>query len=189
MTNPVPAVSFSHLGIYVYDLAKMEDFYTRVLGFIATDRGIVRGTTPIVFLSRNPEEHHQIVLAGGRTGAPTDRLVNQISLRVESLAALRRIHELASREPEVTDIDPVNHCVTWSVYFRDPEGNRIEAFVDSPWYVRQPLVEKLDLSLSDEEIAARTKARWEADPTFKPLAQWKREFADKLKAQMAGTAA
>jgi catechol 2,3-dioxygenase len=185
MKNSVPAVSFSHLGIYVYDLPKMEDFYTRVLGFIPTDRGIVRGTTPIVFLSRNPDEHHQIVLAGGRTGAPTEKLVNQISLRVDSLAALRRINEMVSKEPDVTDIDPVDHCVTWSVYFRDPEGNRIEVFVDSPWYVHQPLVETLDLSLSDEEIAKRTKTRWEKDPTFKPLSQWKREFEAKLKAQMA----
>jgi catechol 2,3-dioxygenase len=186
MTNSVPPVSFSHLGIYVYDLAKMEDFYTRVLGFIATDRGIVRGTTPIVFLSRNPEEHHQIVLAEGRTSKKTDRTVNQISLRVESLKALRRVNEMVAKEPEVTDIDPVDHCVTWSVYFRDPEGNRIEIFVDSPWYVHQPLVEPLDLSLSDQEIAARTKARWENDPTFKPLDQWKREFAAKLEAQLAG---
>ena len=189
MNNSVPAMAFSHLGIYVYDLPKMEDFYTRVLGFIATDRGTVRGTTPIVFLSRNPEEHHQIVLAGGRTSQPTDRTVNQISLRVDLLKALRRIYEMVSREPAVSDIDPVNHCVTWSVYFRDPEGNRIEVFVDAPWYVRQPLIEPLDLSLSDEEIAARTKARWEHDPTFKPLDQWKREFAAKLEAQLAGQSA
>ena len=185
MTHSVPSVSFSHLGIYVYDFKKMEDFYTRVLGFVPTDRGTVRGTTPIVFLSRNPEEHHQIVLAGGRTGSAAEKVVNQISLRVESLQALRRIHDLASKEPEVTNIDPVNHCVSWSVYFRDPEGNRIEIFVDSPWYVRQPLIEPLDLSLSDEEIAAQTKARWQNDPTFKPLDQWKREFSAKLKAQMA----
>lgn len=185
MTASAPPLEFSHIGIYVYDLPKMEDFYTRVLGFIVTDRGIVRGTTPIVFMSRNPEEHHQIVLAGGRTGEKTDKLVNQISLRLDSLQALRRLHARVVEEPDVTDIDPVNHCVTWSVYFRDPEGHRIEAFCDSPWYVRQPLVEKLDLSLSDDEIAARTKARWESDPTFKPLAQWKAEFRAKLKAQLA----
>ena len=186
MTKSVPPMAFSHLGIYVYDLPKMEDFYTRVLGFLATDRGIVRGTTPIVFLSRNPEEHHQIVLAEGRTSKKTDRTVNQISLRVDLLKALRRINEMVAKEPEVTDIDPVNHCVTWSVYFRDPEGNRIEIFVDLPWYVHQPLVEPLDLSLSDEAIATRTMARWGNDPTFKPLSQWKREFEAKLKAQLAG---
>jgi catechol 2,3-dioxygenase len=36
--RPVP-LSMSHIGLYVYDLPKMEDFYTRVLGFTVTDRG------------------------------------------------------------------------------------------------------------------------------------------------------
>ena len=36
-------LSMSHIGLYVHDLPKMEDFYTRVLGFTVTDRGKVRG--------------------------------------------------------------------------------------------------------------------------------------------------
>jgi len=35
----VPAVAFSHLGLYVRELAAMEDFYGRVMGFTVTDRG------------------------------------------------------------------------------------------------------------------------------------------------------
>ena len=38
-----PPVSFSHFGIYVTDLARMEDFYTRVLGLLVSDRGQVPG--------------------------------------------------------------------------------------------------------------------------------------------------
>ena len=34
-----PAVAFSHLGFFVRDIARMEDFYTRVIGFTGTDRG------------------------------------------------------------------------------------------------------------------------------------------------------
>ena len=34
-----PQLSFSHLGIYVRDLAGMEAFYTGLLGFTVTDRG------------------------------------------------------------------------------------------------------------------------------------------------------
>ena len=33
------AVAFSHFGIHVTDLARMEDFYTRVVGLLVTDRG------------------------------------------------------------------------------------------------------------------------------------------------------
>ncbi|HVJ23513.1 MAG TPA: VOC family protein, partial [Burkholderiales bacterium] len=58
----VPEFSFSHMGLYVTDAARMEDFYTRVLGFAVTDRGNL-GSVNIVFLSRDPREHHQIILA------------------------------------------------------------------------------------------------------------------------------
>ena len=43
----------SHIGLYVHDVPKMEDFYTRVLGFTVTDRGKVRGAD-IVFTSWDP---------------------------------------------------------------------------------------------------------------------------------------
>ena len=35
----LPTVSFSHFGLYVTDLPRMEDFYTRVLGLLVSDRG------------------------------------------------------------------------------------------------------------------------------------------------------
>ena len=38
----------------------------------------------------------------------------------------------------------MNHGNAWSVYFRDPEGNRIEIFCDTEWYIEQPCVEDLD---------------------------------------------
>jgi len=181
MPSPPATLEFSHIGIYVHDLPKMEAFYTRILGFVATDRGIARGA-PIVFLSRNPEEHHQIVLAEGRVGGPDSRVVNQMSLRTGTLQDLRDVAAAVADEPEVTDIDPINHGNAWSVYFRDPEGNRIEVFVDSPWYVEQPLIEPLDLSQTDEQIHDRTKAAYGGSDTFRPLDEWKAEFGEKLKA-------
>jgi catechol-2,3-dioxygenase len=60
-----PNLMFSHMGLSVTDIAKMEAFYTNALGFTVTDRGEAAGMQ-IVFLSRNPYDHHQIVLATGR---------------------------------------------------------------------------------------------------------------------------
>ncbi len=60
----IPAVHFSHLGLYVREVARMERFYTEFLGFLVSDRGRL-GETQLVFLSRDPREHHQIVLASG----------------------------------------------------------------------------------------------------------------------------
>ena len=64
-----PQLTFSHLGIFVRDLAAMADFYTTRLGFTVTDRGALPGVD-LVFLSRDPDEHHQIVLASGRPAEP-----------------------------------------------------------------------------------------------------------------------
>lgn len=174
-----PRLAFNHMGLYVFDLAVMEDFYTRVLGFTVSDRGAVRGRD-VVFLSADAKEHHQIVLATGRTAPPAAELLNQISFRMDGLAALRALHGIVTAETGVSDIAPVNHVVTWSVYFRDPEGNRIEAFADSPWYDTQPLMEPLDFSLSDEEIVSWTYTLHKDNPGFAPIEEWQRAFGAKL---------
>lgn len=36
-----PQLSFSHMGLFVADVARMRDFYTRVPGFAVTDRGVL----------------------------------------------------------------------------------------------------------------------------------------------------
>ena len=175
-----PAVHFSHFGIFVFDLPKMEAFYTDILGFVRSDAGVVRGTQNLVFLTRDPREHHQIVLCEGRTVAVGEALINQISLRTGSLDELRAIHAAASAHPDADNINPVNHVVAFSVYFTDPEGNRIEVFADSPWYATQPHIEPLDLSLSNEQILADTEARFKDDPSFQPIEQWRTAFAAQL---------
>src|SRR5207248_6339320 len=123
----VPRFSFSHMGMYVADASRMEDFYTRVLGFTATDRGQL-GATSLVFLSRDPREHHQLVLASGRPGELPFNSINQISFRMVEFAGLREMHRRLAAE-KVRDLYPVSHGNALSVYFLDPEGNRIELFV------------------------------------------------------------
>jgi len=187
MGKPATTVAFSHFGFYVKNLEKMRDFYCRTLGLVETDRGVARGR-PIVFLSRDPNEHHQIVLVEGRSGSLDELVINQISLRVGSLAELKMRYALIKREAEATDINPTDHGNAWSLYFRDPEKNRIELFVDSPWYVEQPRVDPLDLEASEEAILARTRAAIETHPTFRPYEEWRREFAEKLEKKLEETA-
>lgn len=164
----VPKMAFAHIGIYVADMAAMVDFYTRVLGFSITDRAQIRGVS-IVFLSRDPEEHHQIVLVPGRDlGHPST--INQISFRVVSLAELRRIHARLSAEA-VANLNPTNHGGSWSLYFSDAEGNRIELFAQTPWYM-PPVSVPLDFGLSDEEIWRLTQRMVEAAPGAMSRAEW-----------------
>lgn len=167
-----PALAFSHMGIFVTDLERMRDFYARVLGFVVTDEGDL-GHVQLVFLSRDPREHHQLVLASGRPDRLPFNVVNQISFRAESLADLRRLKALLRAEAGAGEVTPISHGIAWSLYFRDPEGNRIEVFVDSPWYVSQPIREPIDLDRPDEEILRETEARVRDDPSFRPLAAWR----------------
>lgn len=173
-----PDIAFSHIGIFVTDIARMTDFYARFLRFTVTDRGRL-GEAEIVFLSRDPREHHQIVLAAGRPVSIPFNSINQISFRVDGLTALRQFHAGLKHEA-VTDIQSVTHGNALSVYFRDPEGNRIELFLDTPWYVSQPMRVSVDLHLSDAALWALVEEKARTMPGFRPRAGWQAEMSARM---------
>jgi catechol 2,3-dioxygenase-like lactoylglutathione lyase family enzyme len=178
MSTSVPRLAFSHMGIFVTEPARMEDFYTRVLGFTVTDRGDLEtphGTLQFLFLSRDPREHHQIVMASGRPANLPFNPINQISFRMEDFAGLREMHRRLQKEA-VSELSPVSHGNALSVYFRDPEGNRIELFVDTPWYVKQPLRIPLDMKLSDNDLWAWAESEARKQPGFRPVEEWRAEL-------------
>ena len=179
-----PAFSFSHMGMFVGDLARMQDFYTRLLGFTVTDAGELdtpRGRLQFVFLSRDPREHHQIVMVSGRPSEPGFNPINQISFRMAEFKGLREMYRRLVAE-EVAELYPVSHGNALSVYFHDPEANRIELFVDTPWYVRQPLRIPMDMRLSDEELWSWAEREASKHPGFKPVDEWRAEMARRMAA-------
>lgn len=186
--HSAPNLRFSHFGISVRDLERSEDFYTRVLGFTVTDRGEVLGMS-LVFLSRDPNEHHQIVLATGRpaqmpanTANPDfGPVINQVSFQMGSLADLKALHTRIKAEG-VQGIMPADHGIAWSVYFPDPDGNIIECFVDSDWYIKQPFFEPLDLDRSDADIRRATEALCQRSEGFRPYSDWRAEIALRMTA-------
>ena len=170
---------FSHMGFYVRDIERMGRFYREVMGFFETDRGLL-GTVQLLFLSRDPAEHHQIVLASGRPSEPVFALINQISLRVPDLAVLRHVRDRVAADPDVTELQCATHGNAVSIYFRDPEGNRLEVFMDTPWYCEQPLREPIDLDQPDEAVMAAAEALARSRPRFRSRAQWQAEMARKM---------
>ncbi len=182
---PAQSAAISHVVLYVYDFPMMKDFYTNVLGFHLSDIGRGRGND-ICFLTLDPGlDHHQIALAGGRKGPRDAGSLNHVAFRVDSLAELRRRYEQLSAEDAVADVDPVTHGSWLSVYYRDPENNRMEFFWDTPWYVKQPIIDSLDFSLSNEEILRVTEETYSSHEGFRPMSEWRAEAVRNIAADDA----
>jgi catechol-2,3-dioxygenase len=175
-------LSLSHMGFYVNDMARVEDFYTRVLEFTVTDRGRLptsHGAIQLVFLSRDPAVHHQIVLASGRPEHLGFNPINQISFEADSLTSLKRFYQRFIEE-EMAEVTPVTHGNAISFYARDPEGNRLELFIDTPWYVDQPMRVPVDFSLRDGELMASVEHHARGLPGFRPRAEWEADMRKRM---------
>ncbi|MEO8523631.1 MAG: VOC family protein [Caldimonas sp.] len=176
-----PGFSFSHFGMYVTDVARLEAFYTRILEFTVTDRGELpgpHGTMQLVFLSRDPDEHHQLILVSGRPRDMAFNPINQISLKADSLETLCAMHRTLVAEG-MAHIVPVTHGNAVSIYLPDPEGNRLELYFDLPWYVEQPM--RVPVDLGDEgTLMQRLEDHARSLPGFKPRAAWRAEMARRM---------
>ena len=150
-------LSFSHMGVFVTDINKMVDFYTRVLGLVVSDRDVRKDGTEIAFMTLDPREHHQVVFATGRPADLNYNVIQQLSFRAPSISALRETY------------------VALSAYFRDPEGNRMEVFIDTKWHVPQPCAEPVDLMKPDDEILAFVDRQVAKLEGVKLRADWERE--------------
>ena len=172
-------LSFSHVGFFVHDLPKMVDFYTRILGLVVSDREVRADGSEIAFLTGDPREHHQVVFATGRPANLQYNMVQQISFRAPSLAALREMYRRLTKQP-IEELGPVTHGNAISTYFRDPEGNRLEVFIDMPWHVPQPFRIPLEMNKSDEELLSFVEESIRSTPGFVSRAEWTAEIAAKL---------
>ena len=65
------------------------------------------------------------------------------------------------------------------MYFLDPEGNRIELFAQTPWYM-PPVSAPLDFALSDDEIVKLTQAMVRATPGSMKRADWRSRLQQRL---------
>lgn len=184
--RPAVNLAFSHMGLSVIDIGIMEKFYTQVLGFTVTDRGEIPGMK-LVFMSRDPMDHHQIVLATGRppnlppnTANPQfGPSINQISFKMGSIADLRDI-KTRLEEWGITEMFPANHGIAWSIYVHDPEGNNLEFFVDSEWYIDQPYLIPLDFTKTDAELYEQTRTLCENSAGFEPYTDWRARVAARM---------
>ena len=124
----IQARKLGHVVLKVRDAQKSKEFYTRALGLKLAHEDRDRGT---VFLSCGTQ-HHDLALfqlaTGEEPGATQPGLHHmawQLGSFEELQAAYRELRELG-----IPVESTIEHNVTRSVYFHDPDGNRVELYCD-----------------------------------------------------------
>ena len=147
-----------HIGIYVRDIQRMASFYRDFLGMQVTKRA---ANGQAVFLSSDPDRvDHEIALMSGRPNDEDPHVIQQISLRVNTLDDLRDFHRRLKRDGyRIQSV--VTHLSAIGCYFLDPEGNNTEVF----WVTGRPswinISVPVDLDRPDADILADIDRVWE----------------------------
>jgi len=124
----IQARRLGHVVLKVRDAAKSRDFYTRTLGLKVAHEDLQRGT---VFLSFG-REHHDLALFQLATGEIADAAQPGLHHMAWQLGSFEEL-QAAYKELKAMGFaieSTVEHNVTRSVYFPDPDGNRVELYCD-----------------------------------------------------------
>ncbi len=177
-------LQWSHCVMNVRNLDEMLDFYTSVLGFEVTDRGPLfptDGAPQIVFMSQDEKEHHQVAFVSNRVDEDPPNSVNHTAFRTGTLADVKEMIQKLEKDGRAAGMMPLTHGNSWSIYFKDPEGNGIEVFCDAPWHVGQPHAKPWDPSLSEDELLAWTEKEFGGEPGFVPMDEFYTAHAQRLR--------
>jgi catechol 2,3-dioxygenase len=147
-----------HVVIKVRDLERSRRFYTEVLGLELMKQ---LPEVKMVFLASNRRDHHELALAEVGQGAgaphPNDIGLSHFAFRLKNMEDLRDAYR-ELKEHDVPISFTVNHGVTRSVYFLDPDGYQLEVYVDNPpdeiAQMRDPYsgLEKLDFARGEPSL-------------------------------------
>ena len=124
----IQAKKLGHVVLKVRDAGKSRDFYVKTLGLKVAYEDLTRGA---VFLSFGTEHHDLAVfqMASGEAPGAEQPGMHHMAWQLGSFEELRAAYrELL--EMGVAVEATIEHNVTRSVYFPDPDGNRVELYCD-----------------------------------------------------------
>ena len=124
----IQARKLGHVVLKVRDAARSRDFYTRALGLRVAHEDLEQGT---VFLSFG-REHHDLALFQMATGEAPGAAQPGLHHMAWQLGSFEEL-QAAYRELKAAGVpieSTIEHNVTRSVYFPDPDGNRVELYCD-----------------------------------------------------------
>lgn len=123
--------SLGHVVLKVTDLERSEKFYAGLLGMPVCAR-LDQDGMKMTFFSLG--DHHDLALAevtgedaaGGEQAAGLHHVAFRIGTSLDELKEAKALLESSGVTPH-----PVDHEVTKSLYFTDPDGNTLELYVDA----------------------------------------------------------
>ena len=149
-------LGLGHFGYYVRDLEVIKDFWGNSMGMTLT-----KCSDGAAFYSADPHGvDHEIAIMQGRGDLDGAPLIQQLSLRVDSLDTVRDFKRRAIEKGYKID-RLVTHASAIGLYFRDPEGNCVETF----WLTGLPswaiVSVPIDIDRPDAEVMADVQRVWE----------------------------
>jgi catechol 2,3-dioxygenase len=129
--------SLGHVVVRVTDCARAERFYNGVLGLPICARFDENGMKMTFFSLGNHHDFAVMEVSGegsGRGGSAVGlhHVAFRIGSSLDELRDAKAILEAAGVRP-----NPIDHEVTKSLYFDDPDGNGVELYVDASDIWRQ----------------------------------------------------
>jgi catechol 2,3-dioxygenase len=125
-----------HVVIKVRDIERSRQFYTDVMGLkLMMEIPKIK----MAFFASNGRDHHEIACVEVGADAPGPQkgeigLVH-IAFRLRDEEHLRAAYR-ELKEKQVPILSTVDHGITKSIYFRDPDGHQLEVYCDnSPEYI------------------------------------------------------
>ncbi|KAF0322143.1 biphenyl-2,3-diol 1,2-dioxygenase 2 [Colletotrichum asianum] len=124
----VPApTAIAHIGLRTTNPGKLVSFYQVLLG------ARVVLTNDFISVLTWDEEHHRLAIIHDETAVPKQTNtsgVDHIALKFASAKDLAQVYRYA-KEADITPKVCLNHGVTTSLYYTDPDGNKIEAHIEA----------------------------------------------------------
>jgi catechol 2,3-dioxygenase len=126
--KPTYTTKLGHAHLKVRDLQRSVDFYTKFLGLAITETV----DDHYAFLTTN-DLHHEIALqkvaADAAQPGRYDVGLYHVAFEVKNKRAFAEAYQTLTNAG--VQVGPVDHHISWAMYFKDPDGNGIEIYCDT----------------------------------------------------------
>ncbi len=184
MTGKTAPIRISHIGIQTYDVAGIRDWYCKLMNGYVVFENLPHFCT-VTF----DDEHHRFAI-GGMQGERVARDLKAVgyshsAFTMASLTDMLLNYERA-RDLGIKPQLGIHHGPTVSLYYSDPDGNRVEILIDvfesgdeAKAFMRGPVFEKT-MGVGSEFEAEDWLQRLKAGATEAELLFYDEEEAVKI---------